>query len=131
MGGLINPLIFQQIFLVQPAHYILKEVDCDLPLGGGGLLSVVEVYEIVGFRQLLLVNPSTLRLGERAPLRERESPAPTEISLFFLPSFYPLAKPKGFFPLTTANSQQSTVNCQQSTVNSQQSTVNSQQSTVN
>jgi hypothetical protein len=57
MGGLINPLIFQQIFLVQPAHHILKEVDCDLPLGGGGLLSVVEVYEIVGFRQLLLVNP--------------------------------------------------------------------------
>jgi hypothetical protein len=32
-------------------------------------------------------------------------PAPTEISLFFLHSVYPLIKPKGFFPLTTANCQ--------------------------
>jgi len=117
MGGLINPLIVQQIFLVQPAHYILKEVDCDLPLGRGGLLSVVEVYEIVGFRQLLLVNPSTLRPFDSAQgtASLRASPASTEISLFFLPSFYPLPKPKGFFPLTTVNSQQSTANSQLST----------------
>jgi hypothetical protein len=58
MGGLINPLIFQQIFLVQPAHHILKEVDCDLPLGGGGLLSVVEVYEIICLRHRWLVKPA-------------------------------------------------------------------------
>jgi len=89
MGGLINPLIFQQIFLVQPAHYILKEVDCDLPLGRGGLLRVVEVYEIVGFRQLLLVNPSTLRLRSGHRFAQGIARLYRNISLlssFFLPT---------------------------------------------
>ncbi len=36
-GGFTNPLVFVR-YIGEPAPCILKDVDCDLPLGGGGFM---------------------------------------------------------------------------------------------
>jgi len=56
MGGFINPLSFQQIFLVKPTRCILKEVDGDLPPKRR------RVYQIIDFRQLWLVKPAPTQM---------------------------------------------------------------------
>ncbi|PHX53348.1 hypothetical protein CP500_021925 [Tychonema bourrellyi FEM_GT703] len=51
MGGLINPLIFQQISMVKSHSLYFERSRLGFTVGRG------RVYEIVNFRQLLSANP--------------------------------------------------------------------------